>query len=35
MKMREVVVSDTVIIKVADLRMYLVEQLKLSREAAH
>lgn len=34
-KMREVVIADTVMDKVADLRIYLVEQLKMSREAAH
>ena len=28
-------ISDTVFDKVADLRIYLVEQLKLSRKAAH
>ncbi len=33
--MREVLVSDAVLDKVADLRIYLVEQLKLSWEAAH
>ncbi|MCC8034540.1 MAG: hypothetical protein LIO77_01235 [Rikenellaceae bacterium] len=33
--MREVLVSEAVIAKVADLRIYLVEQLKLSLEAAH
>lgn len=33
--MREVLISDTVFDKVAELRIYLVEQLKLSRKAAH
>lgn len=33
--MREVVISDVVLGKVADLRNYLIIQLKLSKEAAH
>ena len=33
--MREVVIANTVMAKIIDLRIYLVEQLKLSREAAH
>lgn len=33
--MREVLVSDVVMNKVADLRGYLIHELKLSREAAH
>jgi hypothetical protein len=33
--MREVVIADAVMEKVADLRIYLIDQLKLSREAAH
>jgi hypothetical protein len=33
--MREVAVSDVVMGKVSDLRVYLIEQLKLSQEAAH
>ncbi|NDV80651.1 hypothetical protein D0T87_01490 [Bacteroides sp. 51] len=33
--MREVLVSETVMNKVVDLRDYLIEDLKLSREAAH
>jgi len=32
--MREVVISDTVLNKLADLRRYLIDELKLSREAA-
>ena len=34
-KMREVFISDTVMNKVSDLRIYLIEELKLSQEAAH
>lgn len=34
-KMREVLLSDIVMDKVTDLRVYLVEELKLSQEAAH
>lgn len=33
--MRKVVIAKEVMDKVADLRIYLIEQLKLSREAAH
>ena len=33
--MREVVVSEPVMAKVADLRAYLTDELKLSREATH
>jgi hypothetical protein len=33
--MREVFVSDRVMNKVSDLRIYLIEELKLSRKAAH
>lgn len=33
--MRKVVVADAVMNQVADLRTYLIEQLKLSQEAAH
>ena len=33
--MREVLVSDTVMDKVSHLRIYLIEELKLSRETAH
>jgi hypothetical protein len=33
--MREVLISDEVIGKIAKLRIYLIEQLKLSRHAAH
>jgi len=32
--MREILISDAVINEVSDLRIYLVEQLKMSREAA-
>lgn len=34
-KMREVLVSEAVVEKVNDLRIHLIEKLKLSREAAH
>lgn len=34
-KMRKVFVSDTVMDKVSDLKIHLIEELKLSREAAH
>ncbi len=33
--MREVVISETVIDKIGDLRAYLIEQLKMSQHAAH
>lgn len=33
--MRKVIISESVMGKIVDLRIYLVEQLKLSREAAH
>jgi hypothetical protein len=33
--MREVFISDVVMEKVADLRIHLVERLKLSQDAAH
>ena len=33
--MRKVVISETVMSKVSDLRKFLIEELKLSREAAH
>lgn len=33
--MRNVSVSDIVMDKVSDLRIYLIEELKMSREAAH
>ena len=33
--MRKVVISETVMSKVSDLLKYLIEELKLSREAAH
>jgi len=34
-KMRKVAISEIVIEKLADLRVYLTEDLKMSREAAH
>lgn len=34
-KMRKVAISEAVLEKVADLRAYLTDELKLSREAAH
>lgn len=34
-KMRKVAISGAVLEKVADLRAYLTDELKLSREAAH
>lgn len=34
-KMREVLVSEVIINKVANLKVYLIEELKLSEEAAH
>ncbi len=33
--MREVLISDSVMDKIAELRVYLIKQLKLSRQAAH
>ena len=34
-KMRKVAISEAVLEKIADLRAYLTDELKLSREAAH